>query len=184
LLAGAERPDGSTAFDSSITSWMVAHRTGALTAIARLLSTIGSQTVLIPLLALVLVLMLIGRRRFASLPLLVVAWGGAIGLYSLAKHLVGRRRPPADLWLTKVSGKSFPSGHAVQSLSTYLALVLIGSLWLGRRRLAASMLAVVLALGVGWSRVYLGVHWTTDVLAGWLVAAAWTAFIVALARRV
>jgi hypothetical protein len=92
LLELAERPDGSTGFDSSITSWVVAHRTAGLTAAARLFSTLGSQTILIPVTAIVTVA-LVGRRRFVTAGLLVAAWGGAIGLYSLTKHFVQRSAP-------------------------------------------------------------------------------------------
>jgi undecaprenyl-diphosphatase len=181
LLALVERPDGSTAFDSSITSWMVAHRAQALTTLAHVFSTIGSQVVLTPI-ALVTGAVLLARRRFALTGLLIAAWGGAILLYHLTKSFVHRQRPPMDIWLTN-PGKStsFPSGHATQSLATFLALAVVTAAWLSKPRLPGMALALVLAGGVGWSRVYLGVHWSTDVLAGWLVAAAWAAVVVWLA---
>jgi membrane-associated phospholipid phosphatase len=182
LLELAERPDGSTPFDSSITPWVVAHRTAGLTAAARLFSTLGSQAILIPVTAIV-TLALVGRRRFVHAGLLVVAWGGAIGLYSLTKHFVQRLRPPMDIWLTNVGRtSSFPSGHATQSLATFVALVLIGAVLLPWARWPGRAIALVLVIGVGWSRVYLGVHWPTDVLAGWLAAAAWIAIVVLLAK--
>lgn len=180
LLELAERPDGSTAFDSSITSWVVAHRTGGLTTVARVLSTIGSQTVLVPVSAIVLVLLL-RRRHLAPAGLLVACWGGALALYSLTKLFVHRQRPPSDMWLIKVVGTSFPSGHATQSLATFVALGLVSVFLLPRGRLGAVVVAIVLAAGVGWSRVYLGVHWTTDVAAGWVFAGVWVAVVLCLA---
>lgn len=182
LLELAERPDGSTAIDSSITSWVVAHRTPALTSVARLLSTLGSQTVLIPLTAIATVALL-GQRRWVLAGLLVATWSGAIGMYSLTKHFVHRMRPPMDIWLTDAGRtSSFPSGHATQSLATFLALALAGAVMLRTLRWPARAIAIVLAIGVGWSRVYLGVHWATDVGAGWLIAAAWLTIVFWLAR--
>jgi membrane-associated phospholipid phosphatase len=182
LLRLAERPGGATAIDSSITSWAVAHRTPALTTVARLFSTVGSQTVLIPLTAITTVALL-ASRRFALSVLLLAAWGGAIGLYSLTKHFVHRMRPPADIWLTDVGrSTSFPSGHATQSLATFLAIVVVGAVCLPNARWPGRVIAVILAIGVGWSRVYLGVHWATDVGAGWLIAAAWLTVVLSLAR--
>jgi undecaprenyl-diphosphatase len=183
LLGLAERPDGSTGFDSSITTWAVAHRTDGLTTIAKLLSTIGSQTILIPV-TVVVALLLIRKRQYVTAATLVALWGGALVLYDLVKVLVQRPRPPSDIWLTKVAGTAFPSGHATQSLATFVAFALAGAALVGdrRRRGPAVAVAVVLAAGVGCSRVYLGVHWTTDVLAGWLIAAAWIAIVLRLAR--
>ena len=184
LLALGERADGSTALDSSITSWVVDHRTSALTTVARIMSTVGSQAVLLPLTALVTVALLTRRQR-APAGMLVVCWGGALGLYSLTKYFVQRTRPPMDIWLTSVGkSTSFPSGHATQSLGTFVALALVGAVWLSGLRRALLILAVVLALGVGWSRVYLGVHWTTDVLAGWLIATAWVTIVVRQTARI
>jgi undecaprenyl-diphosphatase len=180
LLELAERPDGSTAIDSTITSWVVAHRTGGLTTVARVLSTIGSQTILLPLTAIVAV-SLVGRRQFVPTGLLVVCWGGGLALYSLAKLFVQRHRPPTDIWLTKVEGTSFPSGHATQSLATFVALALVGAMLWPRSRVSALVVALALAAGVGWSRVYLGVHWTTDVAAGWVFAGVWVAIVFWLA---
>jgi undecaprenyl-diphosphatase len=68
---------------------------------------------------------------------------------------------------------SFPSGHATQSLATFVALALALAVWWPRAARPLRVIAVALAVGVGWSRVYLGVHWATDVIAGWLLAAAW-----------
>lgn len=182
LLRLAERPSGATAVDSSVTSWAVAHRTPALTTVARVLSTLGSQAVLIPLTAISAVALL-GRRRVVRSVLLFAAWGGAIGLYSLTKHFVHRMRPPADIWLTDVGrSTSFPSGHATQSMATFVAIVVLGAVWLPNARWPARVIAVILAIGVGWSRVYLGVHWATDVGAGWLIAAAWLTIVLGLAR--
>jgi undecaprenyl-diphosphatase len=181
LLHVAERADGATGFDSSITSWVVAHRTHVLTSIARGLSTIGSQAVLTPLVA-VTALWLLVRRRAALAVVVLCVWGGAIGLYSLAKLIVNRPRPPSELWLTSAGGNAFPSGHAVQSLATYAVLVAVAAVWLRSARRPGIAAAVVLGLAVGWSRVYLGVHWATDVIAGWIAGAAWVAVVVWLAR--
>jgi undecaprenyl-diphosphatase len=181
LLGLAEQPDGSTAFDRSITSWVVAHRASWLTTLAHALSTIGSQKVLIPLVAVAAVVLVL-RRAWGLAGLLVVIWAGGLGLYSLAKHFVGRPRPPMDIWLTHASSSAFPSGHATQSLSTFSALALVSAALLAASRRPALVLAVLLAAGVGWSRVYLGVHWATDVIAGWLAAACWVMLVAGLAH--
>ena len=181
LLELAENPDGSTSFDSSITSWVVAHRTDGLTTLAHGLSTLGSQAVLTPVACVVTAVLLV-RRRLVPAAALIAAWGGAILLYSLTKLFVHRQRPPMDIWLTDVGRTtSFPSGHATQSLATFLALALVGAAWLSKPRFPGAVLALILAIGVGWSRVYLGVHWTTDVFAGWLIASVWIALVVGVA---
>jgi membrane-associated phospholipid phosphatase len=183
LLKLAERPDGSTAFDSSITSWMVAHRASGWTALAHSLSTVGSQAVLLPVVGIVAAALLV-RGRFVLVGLLVAAWGGALLLYTVTKELVHRPRPPSGIWLTDVGRTtSFPSGHATQSLATFLGLALVGGACLPALRWPGRMLALAMAAGVGWSRVYLGVHWTTDVLAGWLIATAWVVAVTRLAAR-
>lgn len=184
LLELVERPDGSTALDSSITTWVVAHRASGLTTLARALSTVGSQAVLAPVTAIVAVALVI-RRQFVLAGTLVACWAGALGLYNLTKLFVHRTRPPMDIWLTDVGRTtSFPSGHATQSMGTFVALALAGAVWLAGARRAIRVLAVLLAVGVGCSRVYLGVHWTTDVVAGWLIAGAWITIVVRLAARV
>jgi membrane-associated phospholipid phosphatase len=177
LLRLVERPDGSTSFDNGITTWMVAHRTEGLTTLARFLSAVGSQKILIPLSG-VAALALVGRRHLVLAGLVVVAWGGAIALYNLVKHFVHRPRPPADIWLMKVTSTSFPSGHATQSLATFVALAFVIAVLAPRAGGIAKALALILAGAIGWSRVYLGVHWTTDVIAGWLMAAAWITIVV------
>ena len=181
LLALAERPGGSTSVDWTITRWAVAHRTGALTTVARGLSVVGSQVVLTPLVAVTLLALAAGRS-WAVAARLAATWAGAIVIYNLAKGLVGRPRPPMELWLTHASGKSFPSGHATQSAATLAALALVIALWAPRTRVLGAVIAFVLAAAVGWSRVYLGVHWATDVGAGWLAGAAWLT-VVALSSR-
>jgi undecaprenyl-diphosphatase len=85
--------------------------------------------------------------------------------------------------LTTAASSSFPSGHATQSLGTFVALALVGAAFVGRARAAAVVLAVVLGAWVGWSRVYLGVHWATDVVAGWLIGAVWVVAVAWLAAR-
>lgn len=179
LLRLVERPDGSTGFDRDVTSWVVDHRTAGLTTVARSFSLLGSSKVLLPVVVCV-GLALVSRRRFALAGLLVVAWGGSVGLYNLTKLIVDRRRPPPGIRLSAAAGSSFPSGHASQSLATYVALAVVTIAVLPRRRVLAWMLAVSLAAGVGWSRLYLGVHWATDVGAGWIIAGLWIALLVRL----
>jgi membrane-associated phospholipid phosphatase len=183
-LATAERPDGSTAFDRSVTSWVVDHRAAGATFVARVFSAVGSEKALVPVVALV-ALALIRQGGWRSLGLLGVAWGGAILLYSLAKHAVGRPRPPADLWLMRVGGKAFPSGHAVQSLSTFVVLAVIATMSVRpSHRVLWTAGALLLTTGVGLSRIYVGVHWATDVIAGWGAAALWVTALVWLFDRV
>ena len=99
--------------------------------------------------------------------------GGAMGLNLLVKVLFARPRP--DLWtsLKPAFYYSFPSGHAMGAAALVMALGFL--LWHRPCRWLAWMLGALFALGVGWSRVYLGVHFPSDVLAGWTGSVGWVA---------
>lgn len=113
-------------------------------------------------------------KRSSALLLLVSAIGGAI-LSQVMKEVFGRTRPDVVPHLMSESSLSFPSGHAMMSAVLYLTLgALLARAQHGRRQQIYMFgVALFVALMVGLSRVYLGVHWPSDVLAGWSVGAAW-----------
>jgi undecaprenyl-diphosphatase len=137
-------------------------------------TSLGSHAVLllIGLLALGYILLL---RKGASAMLLLVSFGGAMLLNSLLKQSFDRPRPELVAHLAEVHTASFPSGHAMLSAACYLTLgTLLAGVTPGRPLKTYLMgAAILLTLVIGGSRVYLGVHWPTDVLAGWCLGAAW-----------
>lgn len=152
-------------------------RTGTLTSVAHAVSWLGRSAVLLPAAVIVSLASTATRRASRGLEVLL-ATVGAIIIQNADKALVHRPRPPVP-HLEQVSGASFPSGHATESAAFLLMLAV--ALAPGRR--AALALAALVAVAVGASRVYLGVHYPTDVAAGWLLGAAWTAVISYLSRR-
>ena len=112
---------------------------------------------------------------------MVIAAAGSVLITVLGKDLVGRARPPVTLAVPPLeTSPSFPSGHALNAtvvlgLAAYLVM-------LGRRHLRSKLLVasavVVFVVAMGLSRVWLGHHWLTDVMAGWLVGLAWLAAVV------
>lgn len=137
-------------------------------------TSLGSHAVLL-LIGAVALGYIVMLRKWLSATLLTVSFGGGMALNSLLKLGFDRPRPDLVAHLVEVHTASFPSGHAMLSATCYLTL---GTLLAGvtqHRRLKAYILgiAIGLTLLVGSSRVYLGVHWPTDVLAGWCLGAAW-----------
>jgi undecaprenyl-diphosphatase len=118
-------------------------------------------------------LILQGKRRTAVL--VVAAVGGGMLVSTLTKLGFDRPRPDLVPHATQVYTASFPSGHAMMAAITYLTLGALLARVQPRLRLKLYLigLAATLTVLVGLSRVYLGVHWPTDVLAGWTLGAAW-----------
>ena len=172
--------DGSTTFDSEVTRWFVDHRTPTWNDAMRTVTWLGSSAVIIPLAVVVVVALLIGRRSWLAL-FVALAVGGASLLSSLAKSVIGRDRPPIDVRLQHPHESAFPSGHATQAAATYLAVAVVVTLLTKSRDLRAVTwtIASLIVCLVGLSRVYLGVHWTTDVFGGWLLGSVWVAGLTA-----
>jgi undecaprenyl-diphosphatase len=116
-----------------------------------------------------------GRWRSASLVLVV--FGGAYALNSGLKATFDRARPDASLHLTQVHSPSFPSGHAAASAAVYLGLATGLARQTQRRREKFYFFAIALSLvvSIGLTRVFLGVHYPSDVLVGWTIGALWAA---------
>lgn len=124
------------------------------------------------------------RGSFGSMLYLLVATGGGIALSSIAKGVFDRPRPELVPHGSLVYTASFPSGHSMMAAVAYLTLGVLIARVLPQRRQKVYVLsiAVILTVLVGISRVYLGVHWPTDVGAGWLAGAAWAVLCVLVAR--
>jgi undecaprenyl-diphosphatase len=138
------------------------------------LTALGSLAVLtLVSLAAVGFLVLQGKRHLAVL--VVVAVGGGMLVSTLTKLGFDRPRPDLVAHATRVYTASFPSGHAMMAAVTYLTLGALLARAQPRLRLKLYLigLAATLTALVGISRIYLGVHWPTDVLAGWTLGAAW-----------
>lgn len=156
---------------------VAAQRTPGLTEVAKVLTWAGSAFLLVPL-ALIACLALIraGLRREALA--VALSLGGAMLISDLVKQLVSRPRPPVE-HLQAVTGSSFPSGHATQASAFWLSLVLVlpAAGASPRATFVAGGLALMIVLAVAASRVYLGVHYPSDVVAGVLLGSGWSAYV-------
>jgi undecaprenyl-diphosphatase len=125
------------------------------------------------------------RRLFGLSALVLAAAAGGMALSAGLKSLFERQRPdliPHDMALYT---SSFPSQHSMMAAIVYLTLAALLARTQPSRalRVYLLLLAVGLSVGIGFSRVYLGVHWPSDVLAGWSAGAAWATFCWLVARR-
>jgi membrane-associated phospholipid phosphatase len=164
----------------SLHSFAVTHA-GVVTAM-QTLSTLGSAVVYLPLFALVAVWLLrSGRPRLAIF--VVVTTAGSAALNALVKLAVHRARPVLPDPVAHANGLSFPSGHAQSAM---VAVCVLGLLALprlhGAWRAIAVAAGVAWVLAVGFARVSLGVHFVSDVLAGYVLGAAWVAAMTAAFR--
>lgn len=114
---------------------------------------------------------LLCRRRWAEGAFWVLATGGAAALNLAAKHAFGRIRPDLFVSIAPETTYSFPSGHAMQSTAIIAALVIL--CWRTSWRWPALATGCLFVAAIGLSRVYLGVHYPSDILAGWSLALAW-----------
>jgi undecaprenyl-diphosphatase len=148
---------------------------------ARLLTLLGGWYFVTPIAVIVALAVALRGRIWLGLVLFV---GTTIGrlLVELQKYQLGRLRPDENPHLVNVYSLSFPSGHSANAMLLYVTLALTlfddprrRRIWLGS--------ALVLALLIGLSRVLLGVHWPSDVLAGWSFGLIWSILLTWLSRH-
>lgn len=160
--------------------------TPALTLVFAAFTQLGGAWFLVPFGIFIFVPLIRGNRRRGSLFAIEVL--GANLMNELMKLYFHRPRPEPFFEFGVPIGYSFPSGHSMVSLCFYLALarISVDPLWPLSRRTLAWILAAMLPLLIGFSRVYIGVHYPTDVLAGWAAGLAWMAAVHAglMTRRV
>jgi undecaprenyl-diphosphatase len=118
---------------------------------------------------------LLAARRLRTAAFVFAATAGGIALAGLLKLVYARPRPMLVPHLVDVASTSFPSGHATDSALVYLTLAALLARSIPKRgpRLYVIGTAILMTLLIGVSRVYLGVHWPSDVVAGWAIGAAW-----------
>ncbi|MET8405364.1 phosphatase PAP2 family protein [Streptomyces sp900116325] len=172
-----------TSMEVSAHRWALSHRSAVMVDVAVVVTTSGTSWAAYSLAA---VAGALADRRFwwrgAVAGVLILAAGQALRMALAA--VIGRERPsPAD-WAWTASGPAMPSGHTTTSaIVAVLLAVGLARRVPGRGRPWACAAPLLWAVAVGATRVYLGMHWPGDVLAGWLLAAAWTSLLGALALR-
>jgi membrane-associated phospholipid phosphatase len=176
------------AFDLPVTILVAAWRVPWLTGLMRGITMLGSFPVIAGLIAATGVFLRIRTGSWRPVLLLAAVSAGAAGLDVLVKYAIARPRPPVSFAVTAAPGFAYPSGHTVQAAAYgCMAYLIARSARSWRVKIGAWAAALMIAVLVGLSRVYLGVHWLTDVMGGWALATAWLAFVLivtaALGRR-
>lgn len=176
LLVMVQTNTGLEHFDLAFARWGASHSSDVSTRVLVNISQLGGTALIVQLTVLFAVVELRRTKKMTVVALLAVVVGGQFAVSNLIKLLVGRPRP-ALAQLTGFSGSSFPSGHAMTAAACYSAFVLVLGVRRSRRvRIALASGAGAIIGAVASTRVLLGVHWFTDVLAG--VFAGWGWFAI------
>lgn len=182
LLADAVLTNQLLAIDSTAAEQLYAARTPLLTQVMLGLSWLGYQAVVLTSFGLGLYLLL--RQRWSALRNHLVVIGGA-GLASFWIKLLIIRPRPELAPLVVLEDYSYPSGHSFMSFVFYASLAIF--IWQTHRtklvRVPFAILAAMIIIGIGISRIYLGVHYPSDVLGGWLAGLTWLSLTMAVLPR-
>ncbi len=172
--------DGIAMVDHPIANFVAGHRAQVLTSAMKVASSAGGPLGMSALAVVAGVLLSVAWRSAMPAIVLAVTGAGVAALAQVFKVALGRARPPLAQAAATAPGYSFPSGHAAAA-----AAILGATAWLlsmrvrsWRGRTAIWSCAAMLAALIGISRVFLGVHWTTDVIGGWVFGIAWLAVVV------
>lgn len=164
---------GGLCNDRALLADAAAERSAGLSTAAIVLTTIGN-TAAMAVLAVVVGAVLFVRGHRAEGVYLVAAMASASLVFTVVKGVLDRPRPPAALQVVRETNGSLPSGHATMSATVIGAIVILAWPYLERRgRVLATVAAVLWVGAVGGTRIYLGVHWFSDVSAGWTLGLGW-----------
>mgnify|MGYP002387726760 CR=1 FL=1 len=165
--------------DSLIVEKAIRLRTPVASEMFLLLTDLGGGFLISVLVGIAAAILAVSDRRRESMHLVLSILGGEI-TYRIVKLMVHRSRPGAEYALVQADGFAFPSGHAVGSAIFYGIVAFL--LWeLIRRRwmkIFVTTFFLLLIFLVGFSRLYLGVHWASDVIGGWLLASAFILYFM------
>jgi undecaprenyl-diphosphatase len=164
--------------DLLLRKWTLGFNTPNLVSIWKGISVMGSLGVLSGL-TVVSIGILAARHEWSEVKLIAFAMGGSVLLNNAMKWFVQRPRPDEIYAQTMPSSFSFPSGHALHSFAFYLVLaMIIGQHSAGKTKFVIWFAAVAAVFLIGASRIFLGVHYGSDVLGGYLMAALWLMIVV------
>lgn len=182
IYEGVSDREGLALLDRPVLDLMVSNRHAWIDTIIGAFTQIGG-TIGSPIIAtIVVVVFSIRWRSWLPVTMMLVAALGSVTVTVIGKNFIDRVRPPHALAIPPFeSSPSFPSGHALNAV--VVGGVIAYLLWrrldgYKKSRVAVMVLAVVYAIAMGLSRVYLGHHWLTDVMTGWLLGAAWLALVI------
>jgi undecaprenyl-diphosphatase len=185
LLENVFEGDGITVADRPVLRFLATHREPWSITVAQVITDLGSPVGAAVIAVVVGVVLAVPRRSWLPLLVLVLA-GAGIGLINMSvKLLVSRSRPSNELAVGGEHGFSFPSGHTVGTTVVWLLSAwLIGRVLINRLavRIVMWTIALLIIVMVGVTRVFLGVHFPSDVLAGWALGAAWAVTIALVVR--
>ena len=172
--------DGVAVLDHPVARFVTTHRALPLTTVMKAVSTAGGPIGITGIALAAGLIMGIAWRSWTPAIVLSVTGAGVIGLTIVFKAVLGRARPPLAEAVAAADGFGFPSGHAATAAAVCGAAAWLCSTrmrsW--RARTAVWAGAAMLTALVGISRVYLGVHWTTDVIGGWFFGILWMAVVI------
>lgn len=162
------------------------NRTDGLTTFYEIVTFLGDTSFIFPVVVVFGLVWRWQRGNWLGLTALAGGYAGAGAIYNVGKRIVARPRPTEGLRIDPHAGFSFPSGHTTQAFSFYLiiAFVLLSIVTTWAYRVAVGFLAVTMGTLVGVSRVYLGAHWLTDIVAGAALGAGWATLLWLLIEAV
>lgn len=167
--------------DTWATPFLHGIQSPAFNALMTGLTAMGSTIIVLPVFVLVAGALAV-TRRYGATVFLTVALVGSLAIDATMKLIFERPRPKLD-YAAVLPDYSFPSGHAMNGVVFYVSIALIAWSVFGRRiGVLATAIAAVLAFGIGVSRIYLGFHYLTDVVGGWLAGIAWLLIVGAVFR--
>lgn len=179
-LASEVREQETLSFDEAVLRGVHSLASPMLDSLMPIITNLGYTWTIVGALF-VIMLLCLRQQRYKKAMIALIGIGGSAAVNLILKALFQRDRP--DLWqrLVTENSHSFPSGHAMASAS--LAMVIVVLLWPTKCRMLAIWAGLTYVLFIGFTRLYLGVHYPTDIIAGWLMASSWVIITAAIINR-